>query len=215
MKRTFINSRQLMADEKDIKGGGTGTDTPVAPEKKLQMNTGLGGDIVATEATIAAMVKPKEEIIEGVITSISKEIERDTPSGTRVFRMISILLQDGTVIARPVNKKFFDSNDDRLHQDAAVRCVFQETVAGKTQYILKDKENPQLPGIIRTHTGSGPSLNGVTKLSGTQTEVLNSAITDERFFKRQSRVAEHLGQYEKSPSVLNALAMVYAGQKLV
>lgn len=229
MKHQFINTKQLAPDEKEtasqdkpvpqfIKIGGAGTQQPpAAPQPSLQMNAPLvaAGDQPATDENIAQMVKPKEETIEGIVTDISKEISRPSATGDRVFRMVSILKEDGTIVTRPVNKSFFDNNEDRLQVDAAVRCVFQETEAGRTQYVFRDRNNPQAQGVIKTHTTTTTALSNVTKLSATQASVLNSSITDERFFKRQERVADHLGKFEKNPGVLNALAMVYAGQKLV
>ena len=217
MKHQFIN-RQLAPGDKpeQSQGGGTPAATP-APTTSLQMNAPLvgAGDLPATDENIANMVKPKEDIIEGIVTDISKDISRPSATGDRVFRMVSILKEDGTIITRPVNKSFFDNNEDRLQVDAAVRCVFQETQEGKTQYVFRDRNNPTAQGVIKTHTSTTTALSNVTKLSVTQSSVLNSAITDERFFKRQERVAEHLGKFEKTPGVLAALATVYAGQKLV
>lgn len=216
MKHQFINRQLAPGDKPESQQGG---ETPAAPTPapSLQMNAPLvgAGDLPATDENIANMVKPKEDIIEGIVTDISREISRPSATGDRTFRMVSILKEDGTIITRPVNKSFFDNNEDRLQVDAAIRCVFQETQEGKTQYVFRDRNNPSAQGVIKTHTSTTTALSNVTKLSATQSSVLNSAITDERFFKRQERVAEHLGKFEKTPGVLAALATVYAGQKLV
>nr|WP_298657262.1 hypothetical protein [uncultured Flavobacterium sp.] len=183
----------------EVKTTTAGEELPIAEAMPAISNNFTVSSDVPNRLVIPTANVPATRNVECFINEVSGPLKSRTSD--REYRMITYTTigENATTEARPVSEGFYKAgtNQSKFAQGKHVIMTLQTAVKGKTQWINNTVNPPQL----ETHTQDGESVSNITY-----------AVDD--FANRAELVGNILTKYKDEPGLLNAMATVFAGQKL-